>query len=79
MNKISAFLRRCLFLLPLTLTIHVTRHSAEQSKPRIVFASNHDGNSDIYSVDVHGNNLLQLTDLPAPDLIILPARRMGEG
>ena len=66
MNKISAFLRRCLFLLPLTLTI--TSHGTAQAvEPRIVFASNHDGNSDIYSVDVHGNNLLQLTDHPAPD------------
>ena len=66
MNKISAFLRRCLFLLQLTLTI--TSHGTAQAvEPRIVFASNHDGNSDIYSVDVHGNNLLQLTDHPAPD------------
>ena len=66
MNNISPVLRRCLFLLPLTLTI--TSHGiAQRFEPRIVFASNHDGNSDIYSVDVHGNNLVQLTDHPAPD------------
>ena len=66
MNKISAFLRRCLFLLPLTLTI--TSHGTAQAvEPRIVFASNHDGNWDIYSMGVNGDNLLQLTDHPAPD------------
>ena len=67
MNKISAFLRRCQFLLPLTLTI--TSHGTAQAvEPRIVFVSNHDGNWDIYSMDVNGNNLVQLTDHPASDL-----------
>ena len=70
MNKISAFLRRCLFLLPLTLTI--TSHGiAQRFEPRIVFASNHDGNWDgnwdIYSMNVDGDNLVQLTNHPAPD------------
>ena len=70
MNNISPVLRRCLFLLPLTLTI--TAHGTAQAvEPRIVFASNHDGNWDgnwdIYSMNVDGNNLVQLTDLPAPD------------
>ncbi len=70
MNKISAFLRRCLFLLLLALM--VTSHgTAQRFEPRIVFASNHDGNWngnwDIYSMDVHGNNLVQLANHPASD------------
>ena len=66
MNKISLFFRRCLFLLPLTLTI--TSHGTAQAvEPRIVFASNHDGNWDIYSMGVNGDNLVQLTDHPASD------------
>ena len=71
MNKISPFLRRCLFLLPLTLAI-TSYGTAQRSKPKIVFSSNHDGNWDgnwdIYSMDVNGNNLVQLTDHPASDL-----------
>ena len=70
MNKISPFMRRCLFLLLLALMVALasTGHSFE---PRIVFASNHDGNWfgnwDIYSMNVNGKNLLQLTDHPASD------------
>ena len=66
MNKISAFLRRCLFLLPLTLTI-TSYGTAQRFEPRIAFASNRDGDMDIYSMDVNGDKLLQLTDHPAPD------------
>ena len=70
MNKISPFLRRCLF--PLLLALIVASDStAQRFEPRIVFASNHDGNWngnwDIYSMDVNGDNLLQLTDHPGPD------------
>ena len=66
MNKISAFLRRCLLLLLLTLAI-TSYGTAQRFEQRIVFASNRDGDMDIYSMDVNGDNLLQLTDLPAPD------------
>ena len=50
----------------------VTSHgTAQRFEPRIVFASNHDGNWngnwDIYSMDVHGNNLVQLANHPASD------------
>ena len=66
MNDIIPLLRICLFLLLLALM--VTSHStAQRFEPRIVFASNRDGNWDIYSMDVNGNNLLQLTDHPASD------------
>ena len=70
MNRTSPFLRRCLFLLLLALM--ATLNSETQSfEPRIVFESNHDGNWlgnwDIYSMDLNGNNLLQLTDDPAYD------------
>ena len=67
MNKISPFLRRFLFLLLLALMI-TSDSTAQRSKPKIVFISNHDGNWDIYSMDVNGNNLVQLTDHPASDL-----------
>ena len=44
---------------------------AQGFEPRIVFASNHDGkwngNWDIYSMDVNGDNLLQLSDDPGSD------------
>ena len=61
MNNLSPYLRRCLFLL--LLAIMVTPDSAAQgSEPGIVFASNRDGDWNIYSMDVNGNNLLQLTD-----------------
>ena len=70
MNKISPFLRRCLFLLLLALMV-ASDSTAQRFEPRIVFASNHDGNWfgnwDIYSMDVNGNNLVQLTDHSASD------------
>ena len=66
MNKISPFSRRCLFLLLFALTV-ASDSTAQRFEPRIVFASNRDGDWDIYSMDVNGNNLLQLTDHPASD------------
>ena len=66
MNNISPFLRRCLLLLPLALMV-ASDSTAQGFEQRIVFASNRDGNWDIYSMDVNGNNLLQLTDHPASD------------
>ena len=66
MNNVSSLLRRCLF--PLILALMVTSDSTVQGfEQRIVFASNRDGNWDIYSMDVNGENLLQLTDHPASD------------
>jgi Tol biopolymer transport system component len=41
--------------------------TAQRFEPRIVFASNRDGDWDIYSMEVNGNNLVQLTDHPASD------------
>ena len=71
MNRISPFLRRCLFLLLLALMV-ASDSIAQGFEPRIVFQSNHDGdwfgNWDIYSMDQNGNNLLQLTDHPAYDM-----------
>ena len=73
MNRISPFLRRCLFLLLLALII-ASDSAAQRFEPRIVFASNHDGNWfgnwDIYSMDVDGNNLVQLTDHPGSDWLL---------
>ena len=66
MNKISPFLRRCLFLLLLALMV-TSDSTAQRFEPRIVFASNRDGDWDIYSMDVNGDNLVQLTDHPASD------------
>ena len=66
MNKISRFSRRCLFLLLLALMV-ASDSTAQRFEPRIVFASNHDGDWDIYSMEVNGNNLVQLTDHPASD------------
>ena len=66
MDKISPFLRRCLLLLPLALMV-ASDSIAQGFEPRIVFASNRDGDWDIYSMDVNGENLLQLADHPAPD------------
>ena len=77
MNKISPFLRRCLFLLLLALMVG-SNSTAQGFEPRIVFASNRDGDWDIYSMDANGDNLAQLTDHPASDRFPL-ARRMGEG
>ena len=66
MDKISPFLRRCLLLLPLALMV-ASDSIAQGFEPRIVFASNRDGDWDIYSMDVNGENLLQLADHPASD------------
>ena len=66
MNNISPFLRRCLLLLLLALMV-ASDGTAQEFDQRIVFASNRDGDWDIYSMDVNGNNLLQLTDHPASD------------
>ncbi len=66
MDKISPFLRRCLFLSLLALML-VSDSTAQAVEPRIVFASDRDGDWDIYSMDANGNNLLQLTDHPASD------------
>lgn len=66
MNNISPFLRRCPFLLLLALIV-TSDSTAQRFEPRIVFTSNRDGDWDIYSMDVNGNNLVQLTDHPADD------------
>ena len=66
MNKISLFLRRCLFLLLLVLMVSLDS-TAQRFDPRIVFASNRDGDWDIYSMGVNGDNVVQLTDDPASD------------
>ena len=66
MNKISAFLRRCLFLVLLALVVTLDS-AAQEFDQRIVFASNRDGDWDIYSMGVNGDNLVQLTDHPAAD------------
>ena len=79
MNKISLFLRRCLFLLLLVLMVSLDS-TAQRFDPRIVFASNRDGDWDIYSMDVMGDNLLQLTDDPASDeepVVSLDGRRIA--
>ena len=77
MNKISPLLRRCLFL-PLLALMAAWDSTAQGFEPRIVFASNRDGDWDMYSMDVNGNNLVQLTDHPA--LMSIPlARRTDEG
>ena len=66
MNKISRFLRRCLLLLLLALMV-AWDSTVQSFEPRIVFTSNRDGNWDIYSMDVNGDNVVQLTDHPASD------------
>ena len=66
MNKISRFLRRCLLLLLLAL-MAAWDSAAQGFEQRIVFASNRDGDWDIYSMDANGNNVVQLTDYPASD------------
>ena len=38
--------------------------TAQRFEPRIVFSSNRDGDWDIYSIDVNGDNLVQLADPP---------------
>ena len=73
MNRISPFLRRFLFLLLLALMV-TSNSTAQGFEPRIVFASNHDGNWlgnwDIYSMDVNGDNVVHLTDHPGSDWLL---------
>ena len=66
MNKTSPSLRICLFLLLLTLMV-ASDNTSQGFEPRIVFVSDRDGDWDIYSMDVDGDNLIQLTDHPASD------------
>ena len=66
MNRIRPYLRKRLFLLLLALMV-TSDSTAQGFDQRIVFASNSDGDSDIYSMDVNGDNLLQLTNHPATD------------
>ena len=66
MNNISPFMRRCLFLLLLALVVTLDS-AAQEFDQRIVFASNRDGDWDIYSMDVNGDNVVQLTNHPASD------------
>ena len=66
MNRISPLLRRCLFLLLLVLMV-AWDNVVQGFESRIVFASNRDGDWDIYSMDINGDNLLQLTDQPGSD------------
>ncbi|MDE0504723.1 MAG: DPP IV N-terminal domain-containing protein [Candidatus Poribacteria bacterium] len=61
MNNVSPLLRRCLLLLLLALMV-ASDSAAQGLDSRIVFASNRDGDWDIYSMDVNGENLLQLTN-----------------
>ncbi len=66
MNNVIPFLKRCLFLLLLALMV-ASDSTALGFEQRIVFASNRDGDWDIYSMDVNGENLAQLTNHPASD------------
>ena len=66
MNKISPLLRRRLFLFILAL-MAAWDGTAQGFESRIVFASDRDGDWDIYSIDANGDNLLQLTNHPASD------------
>ena len=66
MDNISRHLRRCLFLSLLALMV-ASDNTAQGFESRIVFSSNRDGDWDIYSMDVNGDNLRQLTDHPAFD------------
>ncbi len=66
MNKLSQFSRRSLFL-PLLALMVASDGTAQIFESRIVFSSNRDGDWDIYSMDVNGNNVVQLTDHPAGD------------
>ncbi len=66
MNNISPFLGRCLLLLLLALMV-ASDSTAQSFESRIVFASNRDGDWDIYSMNVNGDKLAQLTNHPASD------------
>ena len=66
MNKVSQFSRRCLFLLLLAFMV-ASVSIAQGFEERIVFASNRDGDWDIYSMDANGDSVVQLTNHPASD------------
>ena len=66
MKNVNPYIRKCLFLLLATLMIGLDS-AAQGSESRIFFSSNRDGDWDIYSMDVNGNNVVQLTDHPASD------------
>ena len=66
MKKTSPFSRRLLFLLLLVFMV-AWDSIAQGFEQRIVFASNRDGDWDIYSMDVNGDNLVQITNHPASD------------
>ncbi len=66
MNNVGPLLRSCPFILLLALMV-ASDSAAQGFDSRIVFASNRDGDWDIYSMDVNGNNLLQLADDPVSD------------
>ncbi len=55
---------RCLLLLALMVT---SDSIAQGFEPRIVFASDRDGDWDIYSMEANGDKLAQLTNHPASD------------
>ena len=61
MNNVGPLLRSCPFILLLAL-MAASDSAAQRLDSRIVFASNRDGDWDIYSMDVNGENLLQLTN-----------------
>ena len=66
MDTICLYLTRCLFLLLVALMV-TSNSTAQGFESRIVFASSRDGDWDIYSMDVNGDNVVQLTDHPASD------------
>ena len=66
MNKTCPYLRRCLFLLLLALIV-ASGGTVQGSESRIVFASNRDGDWDIYSMDADGDDVVQITNHPATD------------
>ena len=66
MNKTCPLLRRCVLLLLLAL-LFASDSATQGFEPRIVFSSNRDGDWDIYSMGVNGNNVVQLTDHPNSD------------
>ena len=66
MNNVSSLLRRYLFLLPLALMV-ASESTVQGFEHRILFSSNRDGDWDIYSMDVNGENVVQLTNHPAFD------------
>ena len=66
MNRIRPVSRRC-FLLLLFAFMVALDSIAQGSESRVVFASNRDGDWDIYSMDADGDNVVQLTDHRASD------------